>query len=586
MRCSFLVLLLIACGGAPTASGPAGPSRVSNPAPKLGPEPEGGGEPTIGGAWLESVHELFHARWAEGFVEQSRQYLPREHALNDETLEASLKFAVGAEGAVRDVELARPSGNSDFDAAARQLLLDASPLPAPPGDLASDDGLVHVTWRFARDVRQDGVAGAQVERRQWEPERAVPALLAAGRVADAAARLASPWDAKRLPLAREVAGGTLVAALEDEKDPAARIAAADAAAETGYVKAAPELRKLAQSGNDIGVQAAALRALGRLEDQAALPLHEEALAKLDDERGVAAAGALAKMGRGAAVWKQLEPRARGEDARARAAAFAELAEAGLPSSQGLLIEALGGKGRPRAERIAAAAGLASLAGDDRGPAGRALIAALGDGDAAVRAAAAGALAKAPGKSKVYYRAVLPVLNDRDPRVVAAAARAAARHGGAAAVPELARVAARARSKDPQVVASAVAASGEIAGAEALAQLKKWSADKDVEVRVAAVTALGEREDPEARALVARAVGDADARLRLVAVGASTDRDVLQKALGDVAPEVRVAAVRPLVKQLGVEAATPLVLEAIADAHGGQERVLIAREYLLALGKPS
>jgi hypothetical protein len=49
----------------------------------------------------------------------------------------------------------------------------------------------------------------------------------------------------------------------------------------------------------------------------------------------------------------------------------------------------------------------------------------------------------------------------------------------------------------------------------------------------------------------------------------------------VAPEVRVAAVAPLVRAVGVEEGTPLVMQAMADAHGGLERVLIAREYLRA-----
>jgi TonB family protein len=590
-----LIALSGAACGAPQggAEGPEPPPIPTNftPAPRLGPEPPGAGIPGPGSDWLEAVHAELHPRWADNFLEQCRLYLPPEHPLNDPRLEVTLHIAVSIDGTVRNVDVARSSGNPDFDGAAREMLLEASPLPPPPAELASDDGDVHLGWRFARDVRQDGTAGASIERLQWEPERAVPALLAAGRVDEAAARVAGLYegggkaDPGRHALARQVAGGTLIAALGSDDDPAARVEAVRALAAAGHTPAAPALRVLAAEGNDIGVQTAALRALGELRDAEAEPVLIEALARVDGERGAAAAAALTRLGKGEAVWEVLGPRAQGADARVRASAIGDLAEAGLPESQPLLVATLADRARPRGERSAAAQALGPLAREARGPAARALAAALTDGDAAVRAAAAAALARAAEgglRGRGLFFAVEPLLRDRDPRVQAAAVRAAARLHGEGALAELVLVAARAR--DPQLLAATIDAVGDIPGPGAVAQLRRWTGSKNPDVRLAAYGALARRPEPEARALVARAPAAEDPRLAALAVGASDDRAALERALGDPNPEARAAAVRPLAKVAGVDAAIPLTLRALAASHGPRERVLLARELLAIVPK--
>jgi TonB family protein len=573
MKRAALVLALAACAG----GGPR-PSPFPPPLP-LGAEPVPP-DGLLGRSWLDAVHEELHPRWALGFLEQSRVYLPPGHALNDARLETTLRFAVGREGEVRDVETARSSGNRDFDAAARELLAEAAPLPAPPPELVSDDGVVHVTWRFARDARQDGVAGAAIERRQWEPGRAVPALLAAGRVDEAAARLAAAFDGDEGPrLAREVAGAALVAALEDVSDPAARDEAAAAVADAGWKPAAPALRRLAVEANDLGAQSAALRALGALRDPEAPAILFETLERFDDERSATAASALAELGKQAEVWARLAPRARGGDPQARTAAFVELAAVGADGSAPVLVAALGDRLRSRSERVAAAVALGPLARDARSAATRALHAALGDGDAAVRAASAAALAGARVRAPAISRAVGQLLHDRDPRVQEAAARAVAAHRRRQAAGELARLALR--SADPTVVETAVAALGGVPGVEALAQLRRFAAGKDQVARVAAAGALAERPEPEARAILRGFAGDPDARARALGVSASRERDVLERALGDPAVEVRAAAVAPLCAVAGVPAA-PAILRALAAARGPAERVPLARALLLAL----
>jgi TonB family protein len=576
-----LLFLLLGCGAstAPTAA----PNFV--PAPPLGAEPAAT-EGRPGAAWLDEVHERLHHRWAEGFLEQARLYLPPQHKLNDPALEATLQFGVAPDGSVRGVEVTKPSGNADFDAAARQVAGDAAPLPPPPADLLSDDGEAHVSWRFARDQRQCGVAGAAVERRRWEPERAVPALIAAGRAGEAAQRVADGLEdpngdpGKLVPLARAAAAGALTVALTSDKDPVVRVEAARALGDAGVTSAAPLLRKLAAEAPDLAVQAAALRALGALKDQEALPQLTQAATRGDGERSAAAIAGLVAMGHGGDVWTLVAPQLGGADARARAAVLAGLADAPLPAAQDALVAALADRTRARGERTAAAQGLGGLATD---AAGKALVGALGDGDAAVRAAALAALQRAAGhglRGKPFYREAAPLLRDRDPRVQAAACGAVAALDGAAALPDLIGLASRAR--DPSVAAAAVDAMAGIPSADALTALRRFTAAKDADVRQAALRALARRPEPDGRAAAAKLATDPDPQLRQLGVAAATDADLLRHALVDATPEVRVAAIAPLVKAAGEARAAAPVMRALGDAHAARERVLLAREYLLAV----
>src|SRR5262249_44152744 len=152
---------------------------------------------------------------------------------------------------------------------ALEVVENAAPLPAPPTELLSDDGLVHVSWLLARDARQDGVAGAVVRKLTFPPAKAVPALLAAQRVDEAAARAAGALahgDATLVPAARDVAGAALAAVLGGDQDPAVRLAAVAGLGGSGWRGADAALRKLAVEANDLKVQSAALRALGDLGD--------------------------------------------------------------------------------------------------------------------------------------------------------------------------------------------------------------------------------------------------------------------------------------------------------------------------------
>src|SRR5262249_8942419 len=250
----------------------------------------------------------------------------------------------------------------------------------------------------ARDVRQDAVAGASIVKRTYPPEQAVPALLAGGRIDEAATRAAAAiagGDDKLLPLARDVAGNALVAVLAADKDPA-RVAAAGGLGASGWHGGEATLRKLAVEANDLVLRAAALRALGDLGDEGAEPVLRSVVDKGDGDRGVAAAYALARLGKSADVWTMLAPRVASADEQTRVAALGDLAEVAAEASSDSLITVLGARrtgASTRAERVAAATALGPLATGPTAPSTRALLAALGDGDAAVRAASASALGR-------------------------------------------------------------------------------------------------------------------------------------------------------------------------------------------------
>jgi TonB family protein len=582
----FALAVVAACGGAPARRSP-GPYVPMQGAPGARVDAEPAASPAaLGAGWLGEVHARLHDKWADGFLEQARVYLPASHPVNDTRLATQLGLAVRPSGELVQVSVVEASGNADFDRGAREVMQALSPLPAPPGELLSDDNLVHVRWLLARDARQDSPAGAAVEVRTLPTPQAVPALLAAGRIDAAAGRLAAALRAgdggAQVALARDVAGAVLTAVVRDASDPGERAAAVRGLASSGWRSADPVLRQLAVEAPDLLLQSAALRALGDLGDAEAVPLCQDALTKGGGERAAAAAYALARLGRAAEVWRVLAPRVAAADEGTRLAALAELGPVGAEDSAPALAAILSSRIASRAERSLAAAGLGALSG---AAAARALVAALADGDAAVRAAAAGALAGAASqglRGRGVYFAVEPLLRDRDPRVQVQAARAAALLGGKAALPELALLAARAR--DPEALLAAVAATGEARVPEAEAPLRRYAKSDNPDVRAAALRALAGRAEADARALVVAHLDDEDARARTAAVSATVDPARLTHALADPDLDARAAAVAALVKAMGEPGAAPAVLDELRAARETPKRVALAAAYLRATAR--
>src|SRR5262245_53825433 len=133
----LVVVALAGCGS--TAPGAASPPR--RPAPAAPAPPPGAIELGASGAdYLGAVATQLEPRWA-AFLDDCRLRLPASHPLNAITLAATFELVVGRDGRIVERRALAASGNGDFDTAIGDVLADASPLPAPPTELVSDDEL-------------------------------------------------------------------------------------------------------------------------------------------------------------------------------------------------------------------------------------------------------------------------------------------------------------------------------------------------------------------------------------------------------------------------------------------------------------
>ncbi len=558
--------------------GPAGrPEPLGEPPP---------GDPAASGAdYIEAVHARFRPAWG-AFLEDCRVRLPRDHVLNDSSLEAELAIALDRAGKLVDVSVAKKSGVAAFDEAAVEVVREARPMPVPPRDLVSDDGRVHLDWLFARDRRQAGPATASLRRVEWPLERAVPMLVKAGRIGEAALRVAAAADQATgdalVARFREVCAGALARALAGT-DSAAQVGAIEGAGAAKLGGLAPRLRELAKTSVEPPVRRAALRALGQVGDRESVALLREAAfgAQSPEESG-AAASALVMLGAGAEVEKAALAGLKSSDENARWSALVVMAHVPVPAAVPDLRALLGGSSRAvRAERMAAALALGTVAGGAGEPprsAMAALVDCLGVSDAAQRAACAQGIAVAAqngGKSRAAYTRLAALLRDRDEQVRAAAALSAARLEPARFVRDMNSLSKE--KSDPVLAAMAEGLAG-VPGAEALARLGKLAASGSAPVAVAAATALARRSD--SAEVLAGLLGHADSAVRAIAVRHERRREVLRAQLAADAPEVRAAALAALVAQLGARELVPDAARLLAKSGDGTaDSAAVARAWL-------
>jgi hypothetical protein len=586
-RVVALVIVAAACGGGrrPGPGSDTGYPTSFTPAPALGPPPPS--DPTVRGhAYLEAVYDGIGGPWTQ-FLEDCRLRLAPAHPLNDPALVATAELAIDATGRLLEATVAG-SGHADFDAAVTGVVRDRAPYPRPPPALVSDDGRLHLTWRFARDVRQAGVAGAEIVVIEWGVERAVPTLLGAGRIGDAALRLVrAPGDGARAELAETVFAAAIAEAIAGDEAEARRLAV-ELAARTPVPAAAAALRARARGAVDPAVRAGALAALAAVDDP---EISELAVAALDEGPTagmsvvVAAAAALDRVGAGdvarstVAAWLA---EAKQGDAAAREASLAVLAV--LPADRLLPIVVEVARQEPRG-RAAACAVYGRAAAHGAAPhaatAWSRLIEGVRDPDAAVRAACATAAGTAGAAGAPHRRAVNVVaarLADRDLAVRAAAVIALARLDATRAAGELRGLAA---GSHPGVLAALAEAWGRLPRppADRLIQLADHAAP---DVRAAAVAALVRLGDPPALAAAARRATDAAEEVRIAAVGAIRDPGVLAELTRDPAPDVAAAADEALVALRGRAATLDERLAALAAAEpASPQRVRAAASWLLA-----
>ena len=526
MRRALIVLSIVACGGhAPIAPAPA----VVHRAPRLGPPPVP--DPRVRGAgYLRALGEAIQPRWAT-FLEDCRLRLPPTHPLNSGRLTSSVELVIGLDGRLVKQHSLATSGVGDFETAISDVLADATPLPRPPRELASDDDLVHVRWQFARDVRQAGPATAAIEVHTLPLADVVAHLLERGDVTGAARRAdASVAESVMVAALREALGST---------SGAIRLAAVVAIGRAGVHALAADVRALLAPTVEDDLRVAAAEACSRLGDRAAAaPL----LADLDGALhhrprvAIASIAALVALGQAAEASKAVAA------ALPDPTALTALALAPVPDARGKLAGWFAhGDARTRA---AVCAGLPDQALVRRG---------LADADATVRAVCIDA-ATAPSARLVE------LAGDRDQVVRAHAVAAIARLDPKHAVHA---------QRDTAAVVRAAAAS-----AATPPELAALAEDRDADVRAAAIARLGP-------SVAARAIADPAPQVRLVAVEAA-DEAALARLARDDSPAVAMAATIALAGRQGRAAATPHLLDQLAaNPPGSTERVRIALAWLLA-----
>jgi len=350
--------------------------------------------------------------------------------------------------------------------------------------------------------------------------------------------------------------------------------AAELAIESGYAQVMRGMlvRRLLQvlrgrRGED-SVLRAAVEALGKIGNAAAVPGLLHALRSADAEVRRAAAEALGRIrdvGAVPGLVKALDDVV----ARVRAAAEESLKQIDGEEVVAGLLRALGDANW----EVRRAAETSGQIGDAAVVAG--LLRALGDAnkDADMRAAAAWALGWIGGKEAVA--GLLEALGDTEARVRAAAAKALGKIGNAAAVPGLLEALG---DSEWQVRWAAAWALGQIRDAAVVAGLLRalGDANKDVDVRAAAAWALGWIGGKEVVARLREALDDAEARVREAAAWALEQIGApavpgLREALSDAEARVREAAAWAL-GRIGDKEAVLGLLRALGDANEWTRRV--------------
>jgi len=567
MRGLVLVALVGLVGMAGCGAHPAPHGALVASSARLPPPPSI--DPGVRGAsYLTAVAAQLQSRWGD-FLEDCRLRLPRAHPLNVTTLAATFDLAIAGDGRIAARTQVETSGNGDFDTAAADVLADASPLPAPPAELVSDDELVHLRWQFARDRRQAGPADARVLAIELPLAAVIDGLLGRGELARAAKRIAAAPATG--PDRTAAAERVMIAALREalaSPNGAARRTAVEACGRARVHELAVAVRAQLAATADPELRVAAIHAVGALGDRAAAPA---LLVALRDDLAQHAPIALARVAALVAI--------------GHAPDAAEAVRAVLD-------------GGPNATALAALALTPIPALADK------LTTWAGHGDTATRAAVCAALPAAlPGATPADAVAlIVRGLRDADATVRATCADAAAREDRARPdAATLKRLHELARDRDRSVRARAVAALGvldpahpvhaagdpapEVRAASAATatadELQALVNDREPDVRAAGMIALAARGD-RVHDAAARAAGDPSPAERRVAIAMVDDAQLLARLAGDDSPEVATAALVRLAGLQGRAALTAPLLERLAAAPAGSpERARIALAWLLA-----
>ena len=110
--------------------------------------------------FITAMHRDIHEAWAFGYLEALESH-PGSHPLNDLALWTKVEIVLNADGTIDKVKTVHHSGNSSFDAAAREVVISSGPYPEPPKEIRSGNGKIYIHWAFHRNEYACGTFGAQ-----------------------------------------------------------------------------------------------------------------------------------------------------------------------------------------------------------------------------------------------------------------------------------------------------------------------------------------------------------------------------------------------------------------------------------------
>jgi HEAT repeat protein len=441
------------------------------------------------GSYLTRVHARAHSRWADNFLALASQTLPQTDPINDPTRTTTVELVLNPEGEIVKLETTKASGFAGFDDAARDVLRDSVPFPRATVDLRSDDGLVHLSWVFARDEHR--CSGVTLVRYEEPLAIAIPKLVRDGREEEVVRRIrvARAGGAPAEPMLTALATSWLKAAVNR---PYATVAVAD---------------MLATLGDDSG--AAWLKTAVKKPETAAgagraLAAHHVPVCPL--------------------VKASLPPPDAAPDAKAppiaeQRAAAAALATAGEVDCAPGLIALLGNHKAGNEARVAAAIALGAITSDD---ATRKALAEAGKDDVLAVRAAATLAGATPGSGRGKVFALVTPLRDPSPEMRAAAAAGIVRAAGNSNLDDLYVIF---MDKDPRPSAAVATELDHLRTEEATKLLVRLLKRSNLAVQLAATRALinrGARDTYGAFRPFLDAKTDAELRgLALVSAEAST-----------------------------------------------------------------
>ena len=475
----------------------------------------------------------------EGFLRELSGTPAGTRYHDDMKLAVELVIAVDPSGRIVRTETAGRSGVEGFDQAPVDLVHDLASLPPPPASLRSDDGLVYVRWRFARDPT--GCDERGVVMRQLPLEDAILRLVADGRsdVAVERVRDLEGVDPARARAALSLLARTMARRASNDLDPQLRTAAAAALAYDE--ESTPILTALAKNDRDDRVRrtallslgehaatreslqileaslateeaGAAVRALGRLGDRRALPGLRRMLA--EGRLAVEVTRALRALGDGQEatqiVARMLESNTHRRDAGLQAAR-----ELAAPSLAPALIAVVNDGSEGQRGRAVAALGVLGQGASSE--VRHAVVLATSDASSSVREVAAEALGTWGDHSLALRYRLMDLLNDPEPRVRAESVASLVAVGGEAVRDELTRPL---RDGDAAVRAALGRALVTHPFDGSLVMANRLAADVDEDVRLAVFRAIPSDAAPDLRRLRARAATDPSGKVRAAVLPAS------------------------------------------------------------------